>query len=186
LAHLKLARGTRLARADRDLKPLTSELQQLNRIIASPPTLKLATSDAALLWKFRYYLQANPRALPKLLSTVDFSSAGETERVLSLMSSWEPVAIADALQLLSTSFPHQSVRQYAVARLEAASDDELNDYLLQLVQAMPVDEAEVCCCCCLLLLLLLFVVVVVVVVVCLFVCLFVVSLTCFGCKGIGG
>ena len=30
LAHVKLSRGTRLARADRDLKPLTDELELLN------------------------------------------------------------------------------------------------------------------------------------------------------------
>eukprot|EP00019_Armaparvus_languidus_P001069 CAMPEP_0168606302 /NCGR_PEP_ID=MMETSP0420-20121227/16492_1 /TAXON_ID=498008 /ORGANISM="Pessonella sp." /LENGTH=695 /DNA_ID=CAMNT_0008645945 /DNA_START=408 /DNA_END=2493 /DNA_ORIENTATION=+ len=142
VAHLKLARGTRLARADRDLKPLTSELQQLTSIINTPPTHTLDTSEAALVWKFRYYLQANPRALPKFLATVDFSAPSETERALALMETWEPVDVADALQLLSNAFPHPAVRRYAVARLGEASDDELNDYLLQLVQAMPVESSD--------------------------------------------
>lgn len=69
------------------------------------------------------------------------------------MKSWQPIDAADALGLLSSEFmnsevwqnwhspqkldifsPLTKVRQYAVSRLTLASDDELLDYLLQLVQ----------------------------------------------------
>jgi phosphatidylinositol 3-kinase len=74
VAHLKLSRGTRLAHADRDLKPLTAEVEQLNRIVSYPPTRALETVEKTLLWQYRYYLRGNPRALTKFLRAVDFKS----------------------------------------------------------------------------------------------------------------
>jgi phosphatidylinositol 3-kinase len=139
-AHLKISRGTRLARADRELKPLTSELEQLNRIVAYPPTQTLTADEKQLLWQFRYYLSTQASALTKFLKAVDWSDVSEADRAVDLMRQWEPIDTADALELLSKTFAHESVRRYAVERLEAANDDELCLYLLQLVQALAYER----------------------------------------------
>jgi hypothetical protein len=140
LAHVKISRGTRLARADRELKPLTSELEQLNRIVGYPPTQALTESEKQLLWQFRYHLSTRASALTKFLKAVDWSDASEAERAVDLMHQWEPIDIADALELLSKSFTHEAVRKYAVERLKPATDDDLGLYLLQLVQALAYER----------------------------------------------
>lgn len=139
-AHLKISRGTRLARADRELKPLTSELEQLNRIVAYPPMQTLTADEKQLLWQFRYYLSTQASALTKFLKAVDWSDVSEADRAVDLMRQWEPIDTADALELLSKTFVHEAVRRYAVERLEAANDDELGLYLLQLVQALAYER----------------------------------------------
>lgn len=46
----------------------------------------------------------------------------------------------DALELLSKTFTNEAVRSYAVAVLEKAPDEELMDYLLQLVQTLRYEK----------------------------------------------
>ena len=41
------------------------------------------------------------------------------------MRKWQPIDVEDALELLSSQFTHDSVRQYAVSRLAQASDEVL-------------------------------------------------------------
>ena len=53
-----------------------------------------------------------------------------------MLEVWEPMDPTGALELLSKQFKHIEVRKYAVRRLDAASDEELLCYLLQLVQAI--------------------------------------------------
>ena len=47
----------------------------------------------------------------------------------------------DALELLSPEFKNRDVRAYAVSQLQHATDDELELYLLQLVQAIKFDAS---------------------------------------------
>ena len=128
---MKIARGERLSGADRDQKPVTAEVEQLDRIVRYPPTQALSAAEKQMLWSFRYHLSSQAHALTKFLKAVDWSDASEAERAVELMHEWEPIDHADALELLSKSFTHPAVRRYAVQRLETASDDELCLYLLQ-------------------------------------------------------
>lgn len=50
------------------------------------------------------------------------------------MRQWAPIAVADALELLSPDFKNDEVRAHAVSVLQRKEDDELLYYLLQLVQ----------------------------------------------------
>lgn len=53
------------------------------------------------------------------------------------MESWARISTSDALPLLSPDFTNARVRAYAVKVIEnEADDEELQDYLLQLVQAL--------------------------------------------------
>ena len=53
---------------------------------------------------------------------------------MDLISKWAPMDVEDALELLGPSFRHPGVRQYAVNRLHKSPDEDLQLYLLQLVQ----------------------------------------------------
>jgi phosphatidylinositol-4,5-bisphosphate 3-kinase len=50
------------------------------------------------------------------------------------MVSWAPLKSGEALELLSWKYPDPRVRQFAVAKLESVSNEELADYLPQLIQ----------------------------------------------------
>ncbi len=47
---------------------------------------------------------------------------------------WTEPAPLQALQILGPNFPDPKIRGYAVHRLEALSDADLLDYMLQLMQ----------------------------------------------------
>jgi phosphatidylinositol 3-kinase len=131
----KLARASQ-GFADRDLKPKVQERKQLLEIVSSP-VKDLKPKDRQLLWRFRYSLLDNAKALNKFLRAVDWSDMVDTkEAVDELLPKWKQIDIADALDLLSAYFVQPKVREYAVQQLTRADNDELLSYLLQLVQAL--------------------------------------------------
>jgi phosphatidylinositol 3-kinase len=135
----KLARssiGNRTGVVDKNLKPDTEERRRIAAILASPPNVPLSSSDKVLLWRFRYALTSDPRALTKFLKSVDWRDALDSRAAIELMPQWAPIGVADALELLSPDFTNESVRSYAVAVLSDTDDGDLLSYLLQLVQAL--------------------------------------------------
>ena len=48
--------------------------------------------------------------------------------------------VEDALELLGPSFKHPGVRKYAVGRMRSSPDNDLQLYLLQLVQALKYEK----------------------------------------------
>lgn len=52
-----------------------------------------------------------------------------------MLDTWPEFAFPlDALELLDANFPDAHVRQFAVDTLARVSDDELGDFMIQLVQ----------------------------------------------------
>ncbi|CAI0434662.1 unnamed protein product [Linum tenue] len=69
----------------------------------------------------------------------------EAKQALELMGKWETIDVSDALELLSPLFESEEVEQvraYAVSVLERADDEELQCYLLQLVQALRFERTD--------------------------------------------
>lgn len=139
---VKLARSLTRGVIDRDLKPSSNERKELLKILKYPPTRTLRGDERQLLWKFRFSLVSEKRALTKFLRCVEWSDAQEAKQALDLMRRWAPIDTADALELLSPVFKSEDVRAYAVDVLERAEDEELQCYLLQLVQALRFERSE--------------------------------------------
>ncbi|XP_051152038.1 phosphatidylinositol 3-kinase, root isoform isoform X2 [Andrographis paniculata] len=139
---LKLARSLNRGIIDRDLKPSSTERKSIQRILRYPPTRTLTGEEKQLLWKFRFSLMSEKRALTKFLRCVEWSDVQEAKQALELMGKWETIDVADALELLSPVFESEEVRAYAVSVLERADDDELQCYLLQLVQALRFERTD--------------------------------------------
>ncbi|EEB15521.1 Phosphatidylinositol 3-kinase catalytic subunit type, putative [Pediculus humanus corporis] len=140
--HHKLARSIRSGVSDRDLKPNAIVRDALNTIVGYPPTTQLSVEEQDLVWKFRFYLSNQKKALTKFLKCVNWSIASENRQAIELLNHWAPMDVEDALELLSPNFTHPVVRKYAVTRLKQACDEDLLLYLLQLVQALKYENFE--------------------------------------------
>lgn len=139
LAH-DLLRGL----VDPALKPDREQRDRLAAIIASPshhPTRE----EKDLLWRFRFSLVDNHRALTKFLLAVDWTVESEVVQAAELLEQWRRLDIPDALKLLGkhVAFQTNLVRQYAIDTLATAPDVELRLYLLQLVQALKYETMPV-------------------------------------------
>nr|CAD1822733.1 unnamed protein product [Ananas comosus var. bracteatus] len=139
---LKLARSLTRGIIDRDLKPSINERKAIQRILKYPPTRTLSGDERQLLWKFRFYLMSEKKALTKFLRCVEWSDVQEAKQAVDLMGRWETIDVTDALELLSPVFESEEVRAYAVSVLERADDEELQCYLLQLVQALRFERSD--------------------------------------------
>lgn len=65
----------------RDNKPNSEERKRIAQVLKLPPNKPLHADDKALLWRFRYSLTQDPRALTKFLKCVDWSDASEAKQV---------------------------------------------------------------------------------------------------------
>ncbi|KAL9666604.1 hypothetical protein QQ045_000939 [Rhodiola kirilowii] len=139
---LKLARSLDRGIIDKDLKPSSIEKKSIQRILKYPPTRTLSGDERQLLWKFRISLMSEKRALTKFLRCVEWSDIQEAKQALELMYKWEMIDVCDALELLSPVFESEEVRAYAVNVLNRADDEELQCYLLQLVQALRFERND--------------------------------------------
>ena len=132
--HAKLEVVATNTAADKERKPNKRELVQIQDIIKSPQ-YDVSTSRG-LLWKFRYSLTDDPRALAKFLLAVDWADRTQEAVAVAMLKEWAPMDTADALRLLFPDFANLTVREFAVATLRKAPQTELELYLLQLVQAL--------------------------------------------------
>ena len=148
--HRKLARSLHRAIVDRNLKPDVQERRQIDLLLQAPwdwadlTGTKMTSEQKELLWRYRFALTKEKKALVKFLTCVDWSDRQEAQQAVDLIGEWEQqvdLDANDALQLLSANFGHLRVRDAAVKCLSRVSDDELNGYLLQLVQSIRYEVA---------------------------------------------
>ena len=97
---------------------------------------ELKPEETELLWEHRHYCRSVPKALPLILSAAPSWEYQYLPVIYSLLASWAPLRPVDAMELLKVSFPDTRVRATALEWMEALVDDELCDYLPQLVQAL--------------------------------------------------
>lgn len=116
--------------------------KELDSIIQTDPLSKLTMVHMELLWKFRSYCSSIPEALPKLLRCVRWGDLNMVTEVHRLLKVWRPITLEVALELLDYHFADEKVRSLAVRRLEKLSNDELQSFLLQLVQVRGKEKRE--------------------------------------------
>ncbi|ODV74469.1 phosphatidylinositol 3-kinase VPS34 [Cyberlindnera jadinii NRRL Y-1542] len=132
----KLERSHKDGPFDREIKPTPKIRDELNKILNYSSVQELTQYEKNLVWKFRYFLLNNKKGLNKLIKSVNFSDENELNEALNLLPKWVEIDIEDSIELLGPNFKNSTVRTYAVERLKKAHDDELELYLLQLVQAL--------------------------------------------------
>ncbi|KIY42834.1 phosphatidylinositol 3-kinase [Fistulina hepatica ATCC 64428] len=140
--HHRLVRSHRSGPYDRELKPNAGIRDDLSKILEYPPSRHLSSQEKDLIWKFRFYLARDRRALTKFLKSVRWRDPSEVKQAVEeLLPQWTEIDIDDALELLGPETVDSRVRAFAVRQLARADDDELLLYLPQLVQALKFESA---------------------------------------------
>ncbi|KAF1917519.1 kinase-like domain-containing protein [Ampelomyces quisqualis] len=134
--HRELMRSQQTDSLDRDRKPNVHVRDKLNLLMAKGPLEEITSHERDDIWKFRYFLLRDKRALTKFVKCVNWKNPREARQAAPLLDKWADIDVDDALELLGPHFDHPVVRSYAVERLKKADDEELQLYLLQLVQAL--------------------------------------------------
>ena len=144
--------------------PDPEEIVQIKRVIEQDPLAVLSAADKQLLWRFRHFMVSSPAALPKLLQCHSWKDRFQARHYLlwlygvlttyhaatchvpllttqvremhAVLRAWAPLKPVAALELLDAKFADEAIRSHAVACLEAISDGELADLVLQLTQVM--------------------------------------------------
>ncbi|XP_072249085.1 phosphatidylinositol 4,5-bisphosphate 3-kinase catalytic subunit beta isoform [Leuresthes tenuis] len=110
---------------------------ELKEIMERDPLSQLCENEKDLIWTLRNDCRDNfPQSLPKLLLSVKWSKHEDMAQLQALLQIWPKLSPRDALELLDFNYPDQYVREYAVGCLRDMSDEELSQYLLQLVQVL--------------------------------------------------
>ncbi|ESO88783.1 hypothetical protein LOTGIDRAFT_179045 [Lottia gigantea] len=111
---------------------------ELQMIINKDPLSPLFEQEKELLWLLRYEcLEKYPHALSKLLSSIKWCNHIDVAKMTALLQAWQCLPVDYALELLDFNFPDKNVREFAIKSLdEKLCDDEMSQYLLQLVQAV--------------------------------------------------
>lgn len=113
------------------------QMREMQPLIAHDALCPVKGEDKKLLWDRRHDLMGIPKSLPKFLLSVAYDDRLAVQEMHYLVNLWSrfPTPV-DALELLDAKFADALVRQYAVTYLEELSNEELGDYLLQLVQVL--------------------------------------------------
>uniref|UniRef100_A0AAY4D9U8 phosphatidylinositol-4,5-bisphosphate 3-kinase n=1 Tax=Denticeps clupeoides TaxID=299321 RepID=A0AAY4D9U8_9TELE len=130
----EMARGSDCPPMGRGGKKFHIELKE---IMDREPLSQLCENEKDLIWTLRYDCRENfPQSLPKLLLSVKWNKHEDMAQLQALLQIWPTLSHRDALELLDFNYPDQYVREYAVNCLRDMSDEELSQYLLQLVQVL--------------------------------------------------
>ena len=109
---------------EQHLKPDAEKRLILQRILSEPVTKELKKEDKNLLYKYRFYLTQNKKALTKVIQCFNLNFVFEDNNIMQLLSKWQPIDAEDALELLGSKYKISSkIRSYAVSRLQLASDN---------------------------------------------------------------
>uniref|UniRef100_A0A8C7T4T2 Phosphatidylinositol 4-phosphate 3-kinase C2 domain-containing subunit alpha n=1 Tax=Oncorhynchus mykiss TaxID=8022 RepID=A0A8C7T4T2_ONCMY len=119
------------------LEELDPDLRrQVDKLCSRASTFGLTRADRQLLWDQRHHCRAYTHSLPKVLASAPSWDWGSMAEIHSLLHHWPSLQPVCALELLHSKFADTEVRSVAVSWIESSSDDELADYLPQLVQAL--------------------------------------------------
>eukprot|EP00054_Salpingoeca_dolichothecata_P014194 m.79675 g.79675 ORF g.79675 m.79675 type:complete len:1630 (+) comp20870_c0_seq5:130-5019(+) len=128
-----------IARAQQKMKQATQQIDDQRRlsVILSADMLKpLSANDAVVLLRNREECTRYPVLLPKFLLAVDWANGSLLRTAYRLLPKWTRPSPETALEMLDYVHADTRVRSYAVEILRELSDEELLDYLLQLVQVL--------------------------------------------------
>ncbi|XP_027759457.1 phosphatidylinositol 4-phosphate 3-kinase C2 domain-containing subunit gamma-like, partial [Empidonax traillii] len=120
-----------------DLEEPTQEcLKHIARLSQIHSPLLLSEQQRRILWFYRYHCNNQNCSLPLVLGSAPSWDRTTVSEMYAVLRSWRFSNPLEALGLLTFSFPDQDIRRTAVQQIENMSNDELLEYLPQLVQVL--------------------------------------------------
>ncbi|RMC02734.1 hypothetical protein DUI87_19923 [Hirundo rustica rustica] len=118
------------------VEPTQECLQHIVRLSQRHSLLLLSEQQRRILWFYRYSCNNQNCSLPLVLGSAPSWDRSTLSEMYTLLRSWRFSSPLEALGLLTFSFPDQDIRGAAVQQIENVSNDELLEYLPQLVQVL--------------------------------------------------
>uniref|UniRef100_A0A8C6PMG0 Phosphatidylinositol-4,5-bisphosphate 3-kinase catalytic subunit delta n=1 Tax=Nothobranchius furzeri TaxID=105023 RepID=A0A8C6PMG0_NOTFU len=113
----------------------------LKEIMDNKNSTEFFEDEKELLWKLRTEVRdCYPESLSKLLLITKWSKREDVVQMVSLLRNWPDLPAIQALELLDYSFPDPAVRSFTIRCLRKLSDNELLQYLIQLVQVLKYES----------------------------------------------
>ncbi|XP_063179271.1 phosphatidylinositol 3-kinase C2 domain-containing subunit gamma [Chroicocephalus ridibundus] len=120
-----------------DLEEPTKDcMMHITRLSQTHSLLLLSEQQRRILWFYRYYCNNQNCSLPLVLGSAPSWDRMTVSEMYAVLRRWRFSNPLEALGLLTFSFPDQDIRRTAVQQIENLSNDELLEYLPQLVQAL--------------------------------------------------
>uniref|UniRef100_A0A8C9MUS6 Phosphatidylinositol-4-phosphate 3-kinase catalytic subunit type 2 gamma n=1 Tax=Serinus canaria TaxID=9135 RepID=A0A8C9MUS6_SERCA len=119
-----------------DLVEPTQECLKHIARLAQRHSLLLSEQQRRILWFYRYSCNEQNCSLPLVLGSAPSWDRTTVSEMHALLRAWSFSHPLQALGLLTFSFPDQDIRRAAVQQIENVSNDELLEYLPQLVQVL--------------------------------------------------
>ncbi|NXY22256.1 P3C2G kinase, partial [Atrichornis clamosus] len=118
------------------VEPTQECLKHIARLSQINSLLLLSEQQRRILWFYRYYCNNQNCSLPLVLGSAPSWDRMAVSEMYALLRNWRFSNPLEALGLLTFSFPDQDIRRTAVQQIENMSNDELLEYLPQLVQVL--------------------------------------------------
>ncbi|KAM4783227.1 phosphatidylinositol 3-kinase C2 domain-containing subunit gamma [Cyanocitta cristata] len=118
------------------VEPTQECLKHIARLSQIRSLLLLSEQQRRILWFYRYSCNNQNCSLPLVLGSAPSWDRTTVSEMYALLRSWRFSNPLEALGLLTFSFPDQDIRRAAVQQIENVSNDELLEYLPQLVQVL--------------------------------------------------
>lgn len=108
----------------------------IDQLILKDPLYRLSKKEKWIIWNERNNLKFNPKALSKFLLSVPWHHPYAVYEAHTLLNEWAPIEPIDALELLDYNFGDSKVREFALSQLDLLDDEQLLNFLIQLVQIL--------------------------------------------------
>ncbi|XP_062282645.1 phosphatidylinositol 4,5-bisphosphate 3-kinase catalytic subunit delta isoform [Scomber scombrus] len=114
---------------------------KLKEIMDNKNYTEFFEDEKELLWKLRAEVRNRyPENLSKLLLITKWNKLEDVVQMVGLLRNWPELPAINALELLDYSFPDPAVRSFTIRCLRKLSDNELLQYLIQLVQVLKYES----------------------------------------------
>ena len=114
----------------------TGDFARATVIVTKDPLYVMSDDEKRFIWRQRWNLRTVPEALLKIVLATPWTDAGAVKELHRLVGAWAPMEPLRAIELLDSRYPDAKVRAYAVRCLERLSLNDLEDWMMQLVQAL--------------------------------------------------
>jgi len=113
-----------------------TDYQKIMNIMEKSPFEDLNIYDKETLWKNSYSVAQFPSIISRLFECINYKDKSHLEELDKILSLAKPLNPVQALNLLSGNYLHENIRRFAVDCLKNSSYMEVQEYIIQLIQAL--------------------------------------------------